>query len=49
MTHFRNIVLTEQDVLEFKRIYLKEYGIEISYEEAEKEAIRFLQFMSLIM
>lgn len=49
MTHYRNIELTHDDIKEFQRIYLQEYGEEISYEEAERQAIRFLQFMSHVM
>ena len=49
MTHFRTIELKPKDIEEFQRIYRMEYGEEISYEEAEKEALRFLRFMSYIL
>lgn len=49
MTHFRNISLTPKDIEEFRRIYLKVYSEELAYDEAEKEAVRFLRFMSIVM
>ncbi len=49
MTHFRSIKLTRKDTEEFQRIYLKVYGEEIEYDDAQREALRFLRFMSVVM
>ena len=40
--------LSEQAIKEFQQICLKKYGIVMPFREAEKYAIKFLQFFKLI-
>lgn len=40
--------LSKNTVEEFQEIYKEEYGINISYEEAETQALRVLRLFSLI-
>ena len=40
--------LPEESIKEFKNIYKKEFGILLSDEEAEEQAVSFLDFMSLV-
>ncbi len=40
--------LTESDIEDFKSIYYKAYRIVLTNDEAQKEAIRLLEFMSFM-
>ena len=41
--------LKEEDILEFKRLYEKDYGEVITYEEARDYAMSLLRFIALIL
>jgi hypothetical protein len=40
--------LKEEDILEFKRLYEKNYGEEITYEEARDYAMSLLRLMAIV-
>lgn len=42
------MVLSDEKVLEFQNLYKKNFGIEISKEEAYKKGIRLLNLISLV-
>ena len=41
--------LSAEDIEEFKTIYRKEYGVELSDSDAEEQAQRLLRFFKAIM
>jgi hypothetical protein len=45
----QRIQLSKRDIQEFQFLYFKAYGIALSDEKAEKEAIRLLEFMSFML
>lgn len=41
-------MLPNKSILEFQKIYLDQIGIELSFEEAKKEAENFIQLFDLV-
>ncbi len=41
-------MLSEKAVRDFQRIYKKEFGIELSYEDASEQGVKLLRLFSLI-
>jgi len=41
--------LTNEQIVEFKMLYKKHFNIEMTDEEARREGVQFLQFMTTII
>jgi hypothetical protein len=42
------MVLSDEDILKFQALYKKEFGVEISKEDAYEEGIKILKLVSIV-